>query len=276
MILGAGGQLGRALLSALPDAIGLTREHCDLTCPEAIATLDLSNIGAIINAAAYTAVDDAETAKGRRTAWATNVAGVAGLTVRARERGIPLVQVSSDYVFDGEQPEHPEDEPFSPLGVYGQTKAAGDAIAATHEQHYIVRTSWVVGQGDNFVATMMRLAATGASPRVVDDQYGRLTFADDLAAGIVHLLRERPAYGTYNFTNTGPTQSRAAIAAEIFELQGRDRGDIQPVTTRDYAEGATLAARPTHSTLPTAKLEATGFTPAPVAKRLRDYTAAMW
>ncbi len=98
------------------------------------------------------------------------------------------MHVSTDYVFDGTAEVHTEDEPFSPLGVYGQTKAAGDALVATLSRHWIVRTSWVIGDGNNFVRTMASLADKGVSPSVVGDQYGRLTFTTDLAAGIVHLI----------------------------------------------------------------------------------------
>ena len=139
LVLGAGGQLGRALLTALPHAVGLTRAEWDLADPDSVDALDLADVDAIVNAAAYAA----ETLQGRREAWATNVTGVGHLVRRVRERGIPLVHVSSDYVFDGTVTEHTEDEPFSPLGVYGQTKAAGDALVAGYDRHYIVRISWV-------------------------------------------------------------------------------------------------------------------------------------
>ncbi len=268
LVLGAGGQLGRALLEELPDAVGVTRAECDLSDPAAVAALDLSQVSAVVNAAAYTAVDAAETQEGRRVAWATNVTGVAALAQRVRERGIPLVHVSSDYVFDGTRPEHDEDEPFSPLGVYGQTKAAGDAIVSAYPQHYLVRTTWVVGEGKNFVATMAILADKDISPTVVDDQFGRLTFSTDLAGGIAHLLATRPAYGTYNLTNTGPARSWADIAADVFELRGRSRDDVTPVSTAVYGEGKQMAPRPTHSALTLDKLLATGFTPAPEADRL--------
>ncbi|MGY5766697.1 SDR family oxidoreductase, partial [Brachybacterium sp. DNPG3] len=124
-------------------------------------------------------------------AWAVNVTGVGALVAAARSQGAVFVQVSSDYVFDGTVDSHMEDEALSPLGVYGQSKAAGDQLVATLPEHYVVRTSWVVGEGGNFVATMARLAEKGVDPSVVDDQVGRLTFADDLAAGIEHLLTVR-------------------------------------------------------------------------------------
>ena len=108
----------------------------------------------MINAAAYTAVDDAETDDGRRVSWAANAQAPATLARLAREHGFTLVHYSSDYVFDGTAEEHTEDEPFSPLGVYAQSKAAGDLAVGTAPRHYLLRTSWVVGDGNNFVRTM--------------------------------------------------------------------------------------------------------------------------
>ncbi|WP_226345648.1 sugar nucleotide-binding protein [Agilicoccus flavus] len=273
VILGAGGQLGRALASAIPDALALPRAVADLARPETLDEIDWADVDAIINAAAYTAVDAAETPEGRREAWATNVTGVGRLARIATERGIPLVHVSSDYVFDGTREEHDEDEPFSPLGVYGQTKAAGDALVAACPRHYIVRTSWVVGEGKNFVATMAMLADKGVSPSVVDDQFGRLSFTEDIAAGIVHLVRTGAAYGTYNLTNSGPTQSWADIAADVFELRGRDRDDVARVSTEEFFAGKAMAPRPTHSTLDTSKLEGVGSRAPEARARLREILA---
>ena len=275
IILGAGGQLGRALSAILPDALALPRTQADLADPASLDAIDFSDVSAIINAAAYTAVDVAETPEGRRDAWATNVTGVGHLVDIARAHGIPLVHVSSDYVFDGTIENHAEDEPFSPLGVYGQTKAAGDALVASYDRHYIVRTTWVVGEGKNFVATMAMLADKGVSPAVVDDQFGRLTFTQDLAAAIVHLLSGEHAYGTYNMTNTGPVQSWADIAADVFELRGRSRSDVTPVSTADYAAGKAMAPRPVHSDLDLTKLAATGFSPRDARAALGEFVAQL-
>src|SRR6478609_5998277 len=120
VIIGAGGQLGRALSRALPDAVAVGRAEMDLADQASVAAFDFAPYGVVINAAAHTAVDAAETAEGRRAAWATNVAGVGALVEAAREHRCTLVQISSDYVFDGTVELHDEDEPFAPLGVYGQ------------------------------------------------------------------------------------------------------------------------------------------------------------
>ena len=271
LVLGAGGQLGRALLAAIPGAVGLTRAEADLTEPRWLETVDLDDVGTIVNAAAYTAVDAAETPDGRRKAWATNVTGVAALVAACQQRHIRLVHISSDYVFDGTRQVHDEAEAPSPLGVYGQTKAAGDALVAGYKQHYLLRATWVVGAGRNFVATMAALADRGVSPAVVDDQHGRLTFATDLAAGIAHLLRTEAPFGTYNLSNSGPVQTWADIAAEVFALRGRSPADVTRVSTQEYAAGKDLAPRPTYSTLALDKIEATGFAPPPAADRLAAY-----
>ena len=170
VILGAGGQLGVALQRLLPDADALDSDVLDLTDTDAVRAWPWAGVGTIINAAAYTAVDLAETDEGRIACWRVNVDAVRNLVDVAREHRATLVHVSSDYVFDGRTQEHPEDEPFSPLGVYGVTKAAGDVLVATLPHHYVVRTSWVIGDGRNFVRTMRSLAEQGATPSVVDDQ----------------------------------------------------------------------------------------------------------
>src|SRR5699024_777759 len=115
----------------------------------------------IVNAAAHTAVDGAETAAGRQAAWAVNASGAARLAAIASEHRLTLVHVSSDYVFDGVQEWHTEDEDLAPLGVYGQSKAAGDLAVSVTPRHYILRTSWVVGDGKNFITTMDSLASRG-------------------------------------------------------------------------------------------------------------------
>ena len=272
VVVGCKGQLGRALTALLPGSLGLDLPEFDLRDPAAIASVPWGQVGTIINAAAYTAVDAAETHEGRRACWDVNVACLSRLVEVAREHRIPLVHVSTDYVFDGTEEEHAEDEPFSPLGVYGQTKAAGDALVATLPRHWIVRTSWVIGDGNNFVRTMANLADKGVKPSVVGDQYGRLTFTTDLAAGIVHLISTNAPAGTYNLTNTGPTQSWADIAKRVFELRGRSADDVTEVTTAEYfADKPGMAPRPTHSTLALGKLTGAGFEPVNADDRLREY-----
>src|SRR5215217_1071078 len=145
LVLGANGQLGRALVAAFPEADAATREQLDLSDREAVAAFDFSPYGTVINAAAYTKVDAAETESGRRAAWAVNVHATAALTSAAREHRCTLVHISSDYVVDGSIEIHDETEPVSPLGVYGQTKASGDALVSTVPAHFVLRSSWVIG-----------------------------------------------------------------------------------------------------------------------------------
>lgn len=271
LILGSHGQLGRALQQVFPTARAIDHHELDLTDHAAVEAWPWRDFGTIINAAAYTAVDTAETTEGRRTAWALNAQAPALLARVARDHGLTLVHVSTDYVFDGTHETHDEDEPFSPLGVYAQSKAAGDLAVATAPRHYILRTSWLVGEGNNFVRTMARLAANGVCPSVVDDQYGRLTFTEDLARAIEHLLRTNAAHGTYNLTSDGPVVTWADIARDVFRHLGREPGDVSPVTTDEYADGKTLAPRPVHSGLNLAKIRAAGFQPEDGAKALAGY-----
>jgi dTDP-4-dehydrorhamnose reductase/dTDP-4-dehydrorhamnose 3,5-epimerase len=249
VILGADGQLGRALRALLPDALALTRSDLDLTDPAAYDAIAWQDVDTIYNAAAYTAVDAAETPEGRRQAWAVNVTAVATMARIATEHGLTLVNVSSDYVFDGTAESHTVYEAVSPLGVYGQTKAAGEAVTSTVPRHYIVRTSWVIGDGGNFVSTMQRLARDGVSPTVVDDQHGRLTTAAELASGIVDLVRTGAPFGIHHITGGGPVKTWADIARDVFEAEGRDRSDVTGVSTETYGEGKALAPRPRHSAL---------------------------
>lgn len=271
LIVGAQGQLGRALQQVFPDADGIDVGDLDLTDPEAVAGFDWHRYGTILNAAAYTAVDAAETAEGRTACWAVNVTAVGALVRQARAARATLVHVSSDYVFDGTAELHTEDEPFSPLGVYGQTKAAGDAVVSVLPRHYVIRTSWVIGDGHNFVRTMASLAARGVKPSVVDDQYGRLTFTSDLAASIKHLVDSAAPFGTYNVTCDGPVLSWFDIAQRVYELVGANPSDVSPQSSAEYAAGKTIAPRPQHSTLALDKVKATGFAPVATIDGLTEY-----
>lgn len=275
LVVGANGQLGSALAArwvGRPDVDVVARDSLDIADEASVRAFDFTPYGTIVNAAAYTAVDAAETTEGRRSAWAVNVDGVARLVEVVREQRATLVHVSSDYVFDGTAAEHTEDEPLSPLGVYGQTKAAGDRLVQGVPDHYIVRTSWVVGDGANFVRTMARLAERGVDPGVVDDQIGRLSFTEDIAAAIDHLLTVRPAPGVYNLSNTGEASSWADIAAEVYEITGHERSRVTAVTTEAYYEGKTgIAPRPLSSILDLRKIRATGFDPRDQREALRAY-----
>lgn len=281
LVVGANGQLGKALTQRWrhrTDVDFVARDRLDIAVASSVADFDFAPYGTIVNAAAYTAVDAAETPGGRRDAWAVNADGVARLVEAARAQRATMVHVSSDYVFDGTVEVHTEEESLSPLGVYGQTKAAGDRLVQSLSDHYIVRTSWVVGEGSNFVRTMVSLANRGINPSVVDDQIGRLTFTDDLAAAIEHLLTVRPEPGVYNVSNAGKPISWAQIAADVFELIGHDRTRINPVTTMEYyavqgkAEGdGAVAPRPRSSVLDLRRIGDSGFSPRSMSEALAIY-----
>lgn len=273
LVIGCHGQLGRALVAEFPDADAVDIDELDLTDPAAVAAWRWHDYDLVLNAAAYTAVDAAESEEGRRAAWAANASAPATLARIADQHRQTLVHFSSEYVFDGSRTDHTEDEPLSPLGVYAQSKAAGDVAVGTAKRHYVIRTSWLIGDGGNFVRTMQRLAAEGVSPTVVDDQVGRLTFADDLTRATRHLLDTRAAYGTYHCTGSGPATTWAEVARRVFELSGRDPDDVTPVSSEEYAAGRDLAPRPRSSTMSLAKLEATGFTPRPAWDALSEYLA---
>lgn len=279
LILGASGQLGLALRSILGDDPSLeyaTRSDIDLADPGLASVRRWRDYDTIINASAFTAVDAAETPEGRAEAWAANVTGVATLARTAAENRITFVHISSDYVFDGRlEGAYSETDTVAPLGVYGQTKAAADAVVATVPRHYILRTSWVIGEGSNFVRTMASLAERGVDPKVVDDQIGRLTFAVDLAQGIRHLLVRRPPFGLYNLTGGGEPTTWLELARAVFEKTGHDPSRVDGVSTAEYFASADgpVADRPRNSVLDLSKLEATGFVCEPWATGLARYLA---
>ncbi len=280
LVVGASGQVGRALRDVYAHDASVeyaTRADLDLSDPDLAGARAWRDYSVIVNAAAYTAVDDAETPAGRVEAWAANATGVSRLASVAATHGITLVHISSDYVFDGTADGfYDEDASFSPLGVYGQSKAAGDLAAATAPRHYILRASWVVGTGRNFVTTMADLARRGVSPRVVADQRGRLTFATDIARAIQHLVDVRAPYGAYNISSSGDVMAWSEIAREVFRSLGADPSLVVDTSTAEYFAGAerVVAPRPSNSALSLTKIEATGFVPTDGLSGLRDYVGS--
>lgn len=267
-MLGAGGQVGRALAAAMPEATALTRAQCDIARLD-IARLDIAGGGeldwsrfdVVVNAAAYTDVDGAETRDGRVAAWRSNATGPAALARAAAAHGSTLVHLSSEYVFDGcAAAPYAEDDPVAPLSVYGASKAAGDLAVAGWERHYLIRPTWVVGDGHNFVRTMLGLAARGIEPTVVGDQVGRPTFATDLAAAIVHLLRSAAPFGTYHVTGGGDPASWADVARASYAAAGHGELRITDTSTAAYfADKPQAARRPLNSVLDCTKAEKAGI-----------------
>jgi len=263
LIVGANGQLGRALQRQFPDAVALDRSKLDVTDAAAVRDYRWADVDVVLNAAAWTAVDAAEDPANADAVRAANVDAVGYLARAVRTTGATLVHISSEYVFDGRhEGPHPEDWPPNPLSVYGQSKADGDTQAGYVTKHYLLRTTWVVGDGGNFVRTMAGLADRGVSPTVVDDQIGRPTFTVDLAAGIAHLLATKAPFGTYNLTNDGDPASWADVAAAVFAARGRSADDVRRTTTKAYfADKPGTAVRPLNSVLDLSKIKATGFMP---------------
>jgi dTDP-4-dehydrorhamnose reductase/dTDP-4-dehydrorhamnose 3,5-epimerase len=286
LVTGCRGQLGRAV-RALAEERGLisTFDFCDIdgfdfSDPAQYDRYDWDLYGTVVNCGAWTAVDKAESPEGRAACWRANATGPALLARTCAEHGITLVHVSSDYVFDGTKEPHTEDEPFSPLSVYGQSKAAGDLAVAGCPRHYVLRSSWVIGDGRNFVRTMAALSDRVADPddklsrvTVVDDQLGRLTFTRDMAAAILHLLESNAPYGTYDCTGSGRVASWAEIAREVFDLRNGNGDAVAPVSTAEYYAGAEgpVAPRPAHSALDLSRLEATGFSMPDWEQSLGEY-----
>jgi dTDP-4-dehydrorhamnose reductase len=268
LVIGCRGQVGRELMEArLPaglSAIGLSHDDLDVTDQDAVRRI-VNRYGPmlIVNAAAYTAVDRAESE--RDAAFAINADGPAHLAEAATAAGIPLVHLSTDYVFDGaKQGAYTEDDEVRPLGVYGASKATGErAIRERLDRHVILRTSWVFGtHGTNFVKTMLRLGRERDRLQVVADQWGCPTGAADIAEGILGMAHQllisprRNAWGTYHFAGHGPT-NWCDFAQAIFEraepFWGR-RPEVTPIATADYP---TPARRPLTSVLDCTRFDQT-------------------
>lgn len=284
LVTGSNGQLGHAIQEYVEshhlEGFEFTDiDTFDFSDPSSYEQYDWALCGTIINAGAYTAVDKAETPEGRVTAWKANAQGPALLAKVATEHKITLVHISSDYVFDGTMEEHGESESFAPMSVYGESKAAGDIAVANVPRHYILRSSWVIGEGHNFVKTMMMLAKktteNDSTITVVDDQYGRLTFTKDMAEAMFHLLDSQASYGTYNLTGSGRIASWREIAQEVFELSGADKNRVKPVTTDEYMGNVSgpVAPRPEHSAMDLHKLVAAGYTPVDWEQSLAEYVS---
>ncbi len=271
LIVGAKGQLGLALQAQYPRAKTAGINELDITDQESVQNYDWSGVKVIINAAAFTNVDGAETNEGRITAWQVNAVGLSNLVKLALNKDILLVHISSEYVFDGSKNPHIESEPLSPLSVYGQSKAAGDLLVSLLPKYYLIRTSWVIGEGKNFVRTMLDLGKKGIEPSVVNDQIGRLTFTSELVRGIDHLLNKKAAYGIYNLSNEGQPSSWADIARAIYKLAGYDLKVTDTTTAEYFVSKQDVAPRPLNSTLSLDKIHDSGFISRDWYDDLRDY-----
>lgn len=248
--------LGHALQESLPDgvdAVWVDLPEMDITDEASVAAcLDEHVPEAVINCSAYTAVDACE--EHEDDALAVNGTGAGVLARACAARGIPMLHVSTDYVFDGGIPApgcYAEGDAVNPLSAYGRTKLAGErAVAAAGDAHWIVRTQWLYGlDGPNFVETMLRLAGEHDQLKVVDDQVGSPTSTHDLAPLLWRIVGQRPAYGIYHAANSGHC-SWYDFAVEIFRQSGVDIR-VDPVPTEQFPRPAT---RPPRGVLATDKL----------------------
>jgi len=263
LVVGAGGQLGTDLMRVLNGqyVIGLTRHELDITDMDAVARAVAAAVPTVIvNAAAYTAVDAAETDEA--TAFTANVTAPAALAAAAARAGSKFVHVSTDYVFPGDATA-PYDEAAAtgPKSAYGRTKLAGEQAVFTElPDAYVVRTAWVYGaSGANFVKTMARLERERETVSVVDDQRGSPTWSHDLARGLVELGSSGAAGGIYHCTNTGET-TWFGFTRAIFDELGADPERVLPTTTAAFPRPA---PRPAYSVLGNRRWLEAGLEPLP-------------
>jgi dTDP-4-dehydrorhamnose reductase len=288
LITGHNGQLGMDLMryaqSRGVDAVGAGRSRCDITCMESVERF-FGNAGpfdAVINAAAYTAVDRAES--DADNAYAVNRDGAGHLARACAECGTPLLHISTDYVFGGlrTQPCKPSD-PIAPMGVYARSKAAGeDAVRRLLDRHIILRVSWLFGRyGQNFVKTMLRLGREKETLRVVDDQIGSPTYAGDLAAALLQiseqLVGQDTYWGTHHYCNQGAL-TWYAFARKIVNFARTYEKlavrEVSPILTVNYP---TPAPRPHYSVLDCSSFDqAFGIARRPWGEGLKEMLAELY
>ena len=261
LIIGSKGQLGQALMKLAPNAVGLWREQIDLSRSDLrdVLTAQLKAAGpvsGVINAAAYTAVDKAESEV--KLADKINGDAPGQIAQFCADKGLPFVHISTDYVFSGDaKTPYLPNQKTAPINAYGNSKLIGEvAIEATDATAAILRTSWVYdGVNSNFLTTMLRLAETRNALSIVGDQIGRPTFTADLAAASLRalsgLIEDPSRSGMYHVSNTGDAISWAEFASAIFAAAGKKVG-ITAIPSVDYP---TPAARPAYSVMDTSKFE---------------------
>jgi dTDP-4-dehydrorhamnose reductase len=264
LVTGAAGMLGQDLVGVLraqgEEVTALTRADLDITDQQAVCEAVAARRPAVVvNCAAWTAVDEAETQEAR--ALAVNGTGAANLAGACRSAGALMVHLSTDYVFDGDAAKPwAEDDPPAPRSAYGRTKLAGEraVLSRLPGTGYVVRTAWLYGEhGPNFVRTMIRLEASQATVEVVTDQHGQPTWTRDVADQLTALARARPRPGIYHATSSGAT-TWFGLAREVFRLIGADPDRVRPTTSDRYRRPA---PRPAYSVLGHGAWAAAGLTP---------------
>jgi dTDP-4-dehydrorhamnose reductase len=274
LVTGAGGMLGRDLVTALAGrkVTALTRADLDIT--DAAAVRDaVGGHDVVVNCAAWTAVDDAETHEA--AALRINGDGPRLLAQACAESGARLVQISTDYVFDGRATTpYPEDAPLEPVSAYGRTKAAGERAVREElpDRHWIVRIAWLYGEhGPNFVATMARLEGERETVDVVDDQRGQPTWTRDVAAQVIAMVDANAPGGTYHATSSGET-TWFGLARAVFAAVGADPERVRPTTSEKFVRPA---PRPAYSVLGHGAWAAAGLAaPRPWDEALAEAIAA--
>lgn len=245
LVIGSRGQLGSDLVDLLGQrAVGLDMPEIDITDPDSVqSAVDEVMPNVVVNCAAYTAVDAAES----NESAADLVNGAGAGNVAAACGSARLIHISTDYVFDGAATSpYPEDAPPAPHSAYGRTKLHGEQAVLAHPGAYVVRTAWLYGvNGSNFVKTMLELERTRDTLSVVDDQVGQPTWSRDLAAQVIRLGESSAAPGIYHGTNAGQT-SWYGLTRRIFDLIGADPERVQPTTTEAFPRPA---SRPAFSVL---------------------------
>lgn len=270
LVTGGAGQLGRSL-ARCPGVIALDRRALDVTDPPSItAALDAHAPAVVINAAAYTAVDRAES--DRERAFAVNARGAGAVAAACARGGVRMLHVSTDYVFDGTTQEpYDEDAAPGPLNVYGESKLAGERLVLDHGGT-VVRTSWLFGRGGpSFVHTILRLAVTQPVLEIVADERGTPTYTDDLAGALIGLAAPRVPAGIYHACGTPPT-TRLAFAHVIVDEALRYRR-LTCTRIDAVSERRTPARRPRTTVLATTRIEALGIASRPWAVGLRHVVA---
>ena len=265
LVVGAAGQLGRDVVDVLAEnsslaVLGIDLPEIDITDPQSVELVFGGfDPDFVINCAAYTAVDDAET--NEELALRVNGLGPRLMAQECHKASAWLVHVSTDYVFDGEATTpYAEDATPDPRSAYGRTKLAGeDAVREVlPDSHYIIRTAWLYGcHGSNFVKTMLRLEGERDTVSVVDDQRGQPTYSRDLARQIVQVFEKHPAPGTYHGTNSGEV-TWYEFTQEIFRLAGADPARVLPTTSAEFVRAA---PRPSYSVLGHDRWDGSGIAP---------------
>ena len=269
LITGANGLLGHELSSVLKDhsLILLSHSQLDISDIDSVnKKIDSTSPDIIINSAAYTQVDNCET--NYDLAFKSNAIGPKNLAIKCKQLDIPLIHISTDYVFEGNENKSPlvEDDKLGPKTIYGKTKLEGEKFVKENcDKYFILRTAWLYGEGKNFVKTMLNLSEKNKELKVVNDQIGSPTYAKDLANAIKEIIEKKSdKYGIYHVTNKGEV-SWYEFAKKIFEFN-KIEIKVIPVTSEEFPRPA---LRPHYSVLSNQKWINSGFTP------MRNYEIAL-